>query len=120
MTINSWASTSILIAIPTGATTGYLVVSVAQSMNSSNPFYFAVTSQPLPTYLLNEDVGQVGLTGSATYASGSYTVKGAGTGIYSGLASDVMQFVYQPWSGDERLWRALQACRVPVGGKRLA
>jgi len=99
-TINSWSGTSILITIPTGATTGDLVVSVAPSMNNSNPFYFIVTSQPLPTYWLNQDIGQVGLTGSSTYSSGIYTVKGAGTGISNGLTSDAMQFSYQPWSGD--------------------
>ncbi|MGC2830144.1 MAG: IPT/TIG domain-containing protein, partial [Candidatus Acidiferrum sp.] len=100
VTINSWNNTSILITIPTGATTGYLVVSVAPSMNDSNPFFFTVTTQPLPTLWLDQDIGQVGLTGSATYASGIYTVKGAGTGIYSGLTSEAVHFAYQPWSGD--------------------
>jgi RHS repeat-associated protein len=100
VTINFWTSTSIGVTIPTGATTGYLVVSVAPGMNNSNPFYFTVTLQPLPTYWLNQDIGQVGLTGSATYSSGIYTVKGAGKGISNGLTSDAMQFSYQPWSGD--------------------
>jgi len=98
VTINTWNATSINITIPTGATSGPLVVSVAPSMNDSNPVVFEVTSQPLPTPWLDQDVGLVGAAGSATYASGIFTVNGAGTGI-TGTA-DGMHFVYQPLSGD--------------------
>jgi RHS repeat-associated protein len=100
VTINSWSSTSIVITIPTGATSGYMAVSVAPSMNDSNPVYFTVTTQPLPTSWLNQDIGTVGVAGSATYASGVFTVKGAGQGISYGSFSDGIQFVYQPLSGD--------------------
>jgi hypothetical protein len=60
VTINSWSDTSITITIPSGATSGPLVVSVAPSMNDSNAVVFTVTSQPLPTSWLDQDVGQVG------------------------------------------------------------
>jgi hypothetical protein len=57
-----------------------------------------VTSQPLPTPWLNQDIGQVGLAGSATYANGTFTVKGAGTSAWG--TADGLHFVYQPLSGD--------------------
>ncbi len=98
LTISSWSNSSIVTTIPSGATSGPMVVSVAPGMNDSNPVYFAVTSQPLPTSWLDQDIGAVGVSGSATYASGVYTVKGAGSGI-AGTA-DGMHFVYQPLSGD--------------------
>ncbi|MGB2668088.1 MAG: IPT/TIG domain-containing protein, partial [Candidatus Acidiferrum sp.] len=78
MTITSWSATSIATSIPTGATSGPLLVSVAPSMNDSNPIEFTVTSQPLPMLWLDQDIGLAGVTGSASYANGTYTVQGAG------------------------------------------
>jgi RHS repeat-associated protein len=96
--INSWSSTLISITIPSGATSGLLVVSVAPSMNDSNPVVFTVTSQPLPTGWLDGDVGAVGIAGSATYANGTFTVNGAGSQDSS--TADAFHFVYQPVSGN--------------------
>jgi len=45
------------------------------------------------------DIGTVGLAGSATYANGVFTVKGAGDGTFS-VASDEIHFAYQPLAGD--------------------
>jgi len=98
VTINSWSATSISITIPAGATSGPLVVSVAPGMNDSNPVVFTVTAQPLPSGWLDQDVGSVGLSGSAAYSSGTFTVKGAGAQIYG--AADAFHFVYQPLLGD--------------------
>lgn len=95
-TINSWSATSITVTIPSGATSGYMVVSVAPAMDS-NPVYFTVTSQPLPSPWLDSDVGNVRLTGSATYSSGTFTVTGEG-GL--GNTTDGLHFVYQALSGD--------------------
>jgi regulation of enolase protein 1 (concanavalin A-like superfamily) len=44
------------------------------------------------------DLGTVGLTGSATFSGGTYTLQGAGAGIAG--SADACQFVYQPASGD--------------------
>ena len=96
--ISSWSSTSITITIPTGATSGYLAVCVNPSMNCSNPVYFTITSQPLPLSWLDQDIGPVGILGSATYSNGTFTIKGAGADI-NGTA-DAFHFVYQPLSGD--------------------
>ena len=95
VTINTWSATVIDVTIPSGASTGYLVVSIAPSMDS-NPVFFTVTSQALPSGWLDTDIGTVGTTGSAGYASGTFTVSGAGTGL-SGSA-DAFHFVYQPLS----------------------
>src|SRR5437879_7609082 len=99
VTINTWSGTSISITIPVGATSGPLLVSVAPSMNDSNAVRFTVTSQPLPVSWLDQDVGSVGVAGSANYANGTFTVAGAGQGTFF-TASDGFHFVYQPLSGD--------------------
>ena len=98
VTINSWSATSLNITIPAGATSGPLLVSIAPSMNDSNPVIFTVTAQPLPSGWLDQDVGSVGLAGSVAYTSGTFTVEGAGTQIYN--SADSFHFVYQPLSGD--------------------
>ena len=97
VTINTWSNTSIGFTIPVGATSGALVVSVAPSMDNSNPVAFAVTTQPIPSGWFNGDFGLVYVAGSATYSNDVFTVKGGG-GV-SGTA-DGIQFVYQPLSGD--------------------
>jgi len=97
-TISSWSNSSITVTIPAGATSGPLAVLVAPSMNASNPISFMVTAQPLPAPWLDQDVGQVGIAGSATYANGIFTVKGAGQQIYGTV--DSFHFVYQALSGD--------------------
>ncbi len=102
VTINSWSATSITITIPSGATSGPLLVSVAPSMNDSNPVEFTVTSTPLPAGWLNQDVGLVTKAGSASYANGVFTLQTASAG-FNPLASnnsDAFQFAYQPLSGD--------------------
>jgi hypothetical protein len=98
VTINSWSATSITITIPSGATSGPLVVSVAPSMNDSNPVIFTVSSQPLPSSWLDQDVGSTGVAGSASYANGTFTVVGSGQQIYG--TADAFHFVYLPLSGD--------------------
>ena len=99
VTVNLWGNTGIVFTIPVGATSGPLLVSVAPNMNDSNPVNLEVTTQPLPAPWLNQDVGVVGQTGSATYSDGTFTVTGAGLGIV-GYTVDAMQFAYQTLSGD--------------------
>jgi len=102
VTINSWSATSLTITIPTGATTGPLLASVAPSMNDSNAIRFTVTTQPLPVSWLDQDVGTVGVLGIAGFSNGTFTVAGAGNGTMI-TTSDSFHFVYQPWTGDGTL-----------------
>jgi len=101
VTVNTWSATSIGITIPAGATSGPLVVSVAPSMNDSNAVEFTVTGEPLPNGWLDQDVGSIGVMGTATSTSGTFTVVGAGAEIYG--TADAFHFVYQPLAGDGTL-----------------
>jgi hypothetical protein len=99
VTITSWSDTSVTVTIPAGATTGAMLVSVAPSMNDSNAVRFTVTAQPLPVSWLDQDVGAVGVLGSAGYANGVFAVAGAGQGTMI-TGADGFHFVYQPLTGD--------------------
>ncbi|PYU18098.1 MAG: hypothetical protein DMG30_29125, partial [Acidobacteria bacterium] len=98
VTVNSWNNSSITITIPAGATSGPLSVLVAPSMDASNPVTFDVSAQPLPTPWLDQDIGQVGIAGSATFANGVFMVKGAGQQIWG--TADSFHFTYLFLSGD--------------------
>jgi regulation of enolase protein 1 (concanavalin A-like superfamily) len=99
VTINTWSGTSITTTIPAGATSGALLVSVAPGMNDSNAVRFTVTTQPLPASWLDQDVGAVGIAGSAGFTNGTFTVAGAGQGTFF-TSADGFHFVYQPLAGD--------------------
>jgi hypothetical protein len=98
VTVNSWTNTSITITIPAGATSGPLSVLAAPSMNASNAVTFDVSAQPLPTPWLDQDLGQVGAAGSASFANGTFTVNGSGQQIWG--TGDSFHFTYQMLSGD--------------------
>lgn len=61
----------------------------------------AVTTTGLPTPWTNQDVGSVGLAGSATYSSGTFSVTGAGADIWG--TTDAFQFVRQGSAGDGQI-----------------
>src|SRR5438309_2319565 len=67
-------------------------------MNASNPVTFTVTAQPLPTSWLDQDVGTVGLVGSAAFTNGTFTVNGAGSQVWG--TADSFHFAYQVLSGN--------------------
>jgi len=96
MTISSWSDTSITVTVPAGAITGDVVVSVAPALNDSNPVYFTVTGEPLPSGWLGQYIGAQ--AGSATYADGAFTV--VGPNGYIGETADGCYFVYQQLTGD--------------------
>jgi hypothetical protein len=52
----------------------------------------------LPSPWQSQDVGSTGLTGSATFSAGTFTVRGAGADIWG--TSDGFQFVSQSLTGD--------------------
>jgi PKD repeat protein len=59
----------------------------------------ATTSLPSPW--LTQDIGSVGLTGSATYSSGRFTVAGAGADIWGTV--DAFRYVYRTLSGNGQI-----------------
>ena len=58
----------------------------------------AVSSGPLPSPWLNQDIGNTWKAGSSTYAAGTFTLNGAGNGAF--YLPDRFQFAYQPVTGD--------------------
>ena len=90
-----WSNTSIVAVIPANATSGLFAVTVnGQTANSSS---FSVTS--LPSGWSDSDIGTVGISGSASYSNGKFTVTGAGV-FFSGTTVDALNFAYQSLSGD--------------------
>jgi N-acetylneuraminic acid mutarotase len=69
---------------------------------SSRPAVEVLEARCLPANLpapwLDQDIGNVGLAGSATQAANVYTVQGSGADIFD--TSDAFHFVYQPLTGD--------------------
>ena len=93
-TVVTWTDTSIGVVVPSGSTSGSFSVTVNAEVASSPTF--TVTS--LPSGWSDGDIGSVGLAGSASFSSGTFTAEGSGSGI--GGTADSMQFVYQSLSGD--------------------
>jgi hypothetical protein len=58
-------------------------------------------TQTLPPPWVSQDIGSVGVGGSANYTNGTFTVNGSGVDIWG--TSDSFQFVYQPWIGDGQI-----------------
>ncbi|MEN2413137.1 family 16 glycosylhydrolase [Flavobacterium mesophilum] len=80
--------------------------------SSGNTYYFdniraldlVSTENPpagLPSPWVSTDLGAVTPAGEATYASGTFTIKGSGNDIWEG--SDQFQYVYQPITGDAEI-----------------
>ncbi|MGE5357876.1 MAG: Ig-like domain-containing protein [Bacteroidales bacterium] len=61
----------------------------------------AAATGGLPAPWSNGDVGAVGVVGSATYATGVFSVNGAGSSI--GGSADSFQFVYRALTGDGQI-----------------
>jgi regulation of enolase protein 1 (concanavalin A-like superfamily) len=55
----------------------------------------------LPSPWATTDVGSVGIAGSASYSSGTFTVSGAGADIWGN--ADSFRYTYQPLSGDGQI-----------------
>lgn len=56
------------------------------------------SSATLPSPWIDMDIGNVGQAGSASYASGAFTLNGSGDDIWS--VADAFHFAYQPLNGD--------------------
>jgi regulation of enolase protein 1 (concanavalin A-like superfamily) len=65
---------------------------------TSAPVGITVTTSGVPPPWVDQDIGATGLAGSATYASGTFTIKASGADIAG--ANDAFHYVYQAVSGD--------------------
>lgn len=81
---------------PVGSTTVTTSATDARGNFSSRTFRVTVVGLPAPW--IATDIGSVGLAGNAVYASGTFTLQGAGIGPAG--TEDACHFVYQPCSGD--------------------
>ena len=85
----------------TGLTNGttYFYVVNATNPGGTSADSAEVSSAPigLPSPWVGADLGTTGLTGSASFSGGAYTVQGAGS---FGGSSDGFRYVYQPLSAD--------------------
>jgi DNA-binding beta-propeller fold protein YncE len=70
----------------------------AGNVSSSRSASVTVSGGALPSPWLTQDIGSVGLIGSASYANGSFTLKGSGADIWG--AADAFRFVYKVMTGD--------------------
>jgi hypothetical protein len=59
------------------------------------------TPVPLPAPWLHQDIGSVGLPGTASYAGGAFTVVASGADIEG--SADEFHYVYQPLNGDGQI-----------------
>jgi len=103
---NGQASASYGPGTLTAATTYYWRITAHNNVAAtSGPVWSFRTSSggstPVPAPWLNQDVGNTGLLGAASYASGIFTVEGAGADIWG--MSDAFQFVYQGIAGDAEI-----------------
>ena len=96
LTPTSWSASAIGVIVPNGATTGPIVVTV-NNVASNAATYMVVTSN-LPAPWLSQDIGGPSVAGQASYASGTFTIAGAGSDIWG--TADQFQFVYQALAGD--------------------
>lgn len=81
--------------------TSYKTNIYQDSTATTNVFLDPFIPDTLPDTWTSWDVGGVGLSGSAAYNNGTYTVNGSGVDIWN--TQDSFQFVYQPWTGDGQI-----------------
>jgi len=99
---SSWtAIATVSVTLPQNVLAGLPMASHDNTQLASATFdSVAVTpaAAELPSPWTHQDIGSVGVAGSATYATGIFTVKGAGADIWG--TADAFHYVYQTLSGD--------------------
>jgi hypothetical protein len=85
----------------------YLAPSDSYGNIAEVEFYDATTPEPVPAPWRNQDVGNTGASGRATFSNGRFEISAAGDGIGGGY--DQFHFVYQPMDGDGEIVARLLA-----------
>jgi len=70
----------------------------ANNLSAFSATLSVTTNGTLPSPWVTADIGAVAASGSASHASGTFTVSGSGSDIWG--TADEFRFVYQPVSGD--------------------
>jgi PKD repeat protein len=96
-TPGTWSAGSLVVPVPTGATTGAVVVTVAGVVSNGVTFTVS-TSTALPAPWVTQDVGGPAVAGSAAHTAGTFSVSGGGVDIWNG--SDQFRFVYRTLDGN--------------------
>jgi regulation of enolase protein 1 (concanavalin A-like superfamily) len=99
---NPATSTSVLtLTASSTATTGTVSVTLtgtSGTLTNSTTLALTVADSTLPSGWLDQDIGSVGVAGSASYAGGIFTVRGSGQQIWN--TADGLNLVYQSLTGD--------------------
>src|SRR5205085_5117831 len=95
-----WTSLdTVTVTLPTNALVGLPIASHNNTQLATATIdNVALTTTALPAPWTQQDVGAVGVAGSATFANGTFTVKGSGADIWG--TADAFHYVYQPLDGD--------------------
>lgn len=87
------------VALSTGSKVDFVLDRNVSNSNDATGLNARITlTNTLPNPWVTQDIGSVAVTGSATYASGVFTVAGSGADIWG--TADAFQYVYQSASGD--------------------
>ncbi|MDB6110083.1 MAG: hypothetical protein JWR69_1833, partial [Pedosphaera sp.] len=78
-----------------------VVANAAGSILSSNATLTVTGSSGLPVPWSHQDIGNVGVAGSAAAANGTFTIQASGDDIWN--TADAFHFVYQPLNGDGQI-----------------
>ena len=94
----TWTNATAQVTGGTGLHNLYAVFNGGSGIGNINWFQFNGAVAPLPVPWTTSDIGNVGLAGSATAASGLFTLNGSGNDIWNN--ADAFHFVSQPVSGN--------------------
>jgi dextranase len=94
----SWLTISAPVSGASGVHKLFVVFKNAASNLNWFNFNFSDLGNPLPSPWVTADIGSVGLTGSASYGNGTFTVTGSGADIES--TADAFRYVYQTSGGN--------------------
>ena len=93
------------ISIATTTTLKFVAIDAAGNSSAIGTQTYTIASVPpsgaLPAGWQTQDIGAVGVAGNASFASGTYTVSGAGADIWG--TADAFRYVYTTLNGDGRI-----------------
>ena len=75
-----------------------LTATDSSGLTNTRSITLPVGASQLPTPWVNQDIGTVGVSGSASYVGGTFSLQGSGTDIWGQV--DAFHYVYQTLNGD--------------------